>query len=120
MRTIQTYLRRLGWLGALSVVLVIAGAVLFVYRPFLAGATLILVAVVPLIPKALKWIEESRKEEKEKRRLLRINRPITGDYPHLPKRERIVHNKADKRERKCHHHQLHCPKSRHLHHHRGA
>src|SRR5215211_8341794 len=65
-RMLLRYFRRVGWLGALAAVLVVAAAILTAVKSFIGGGVLLAVAIVilTLAPKALKWLEDVRKEEK--------------------------------------------------------
>src|SRR5215211_2056700 len=89
-RMLLRYFRRVGWLGALAAALVVAAAILAAVKSFIGGGVLLAVAIVilTLAPKALKWLEDVRKEEKS---LLRINRPISKVGPF---EERLVFKSA--------------------------
>jgi len=83
------YLRRLGWIGVLAAVLVVAGIVLAAFKEFLGGGVLIVVALVvaQLAPRALGWYTKQREQDQEEASLLRIRRPI-GEVD--PFEERLV------------------------------
>ena len=84
------YFRRVGWLGALAAVLVVAATILVAVKSFIGGSVLLVVAIVilTLALKALKPLEDMRKEEKG---LLCINKPISKVDPF---EERLVFKSA--------------------------
>src|SRR5215211_6805341 len=89
-RMLLRYFRRVGWLGALAAVLVVAATILVAVKSFIGGSVLLVVAIVilTLALKALKPLEDMRKEEKG---LLCINKPISKVDPF---EERLVFKSA--------------------------